>query len=783
MAFSDAFLDQLRAAVPVSEIVGRRHKLKKKGAEWRAADDNSLTGNDAKGIWWDHARNQEGGDIFGWLVDREGFTFPEAVAEVAKIAGIALPQEASGSRQPRRVDDRPSDGHPSDQEGDPGFSPSGDAGNGVERKPATEITKTYDYTDAEGALIYQVCRLEWEDSGKKKKTFIQRRPTPEGDGKWIWGLGAGEFVQSRKGDWYQLTKDRESWNGARRTVTQAAEHGLYKLVEFNELKSQSEPVFILEGEKDVETAHKWGLVATTNSGGARHWRADFAGVFAGLDVVIPVDNDQAGRDRGELLAKTLRGKARSIRILDWAEHWKDAPKGADLTDWRTLEEGTRDDLMAIVGKLPPWQPRPFVSQYGMLLYGQHNEPGEDYEFLVEDLIPAREPVLIIGESQSGKSFLTQRLALNGATALANAQSEFFGHRIFEPFGVVYCAYEAGQGFRYRLRAHEKYFGLAGGLQRVPFAVLTKPIDLWSNELNTDKLIDEILAIADAYFDGMQIGAVVIDTHNRATPGASEIDSKDISRIIDRYSRIMERTKAGVWIIGHKNAAGKHRGNEQLYNNIETAIDVSRKTIEVEKQKIAVTDDNRLPIRVATVIKQREGQDGKSFEFVLPTVEVGTNRYGKPRTSCVAISPASADGAEASSAPASAAKKGLRLTPEHETILGALKTAIEEVGVETPGSLKLPKSIKKVAKIQDWKDFYMKVAPDAATAKDNTINQRMKRASEKLQTERVIGRLNPWVWITGRPVKGVIEPRGDYDRDPYPDRPEPPPPADFADYLK
>ncbi len=32
---------------------------------------------------------------------------------------------------------------------------------------------------------------------------------------------------------------------------------------------------------------------------------------------------------------------------------------------------------------------------------------------------------------------------------------------------------------------------------------------------------------------------------------------------------------------------------------------------------------------------------------------------------------------------------------------------------------------------------------------------MKRASDKLHRLRVIGRLNPWVWITGRKVKGVI----------------------------
>src|ERR1017187_6452996 len=78
MKFPDAFLDELRARVPVSEIVGRKFKLRKVGHEFRAVDDKSLTVNDQKGLWWDHAKN-EGGDAFKFLVDVEGLTFPEAV--------------------------------------------------------------------------------------------------------------------------------------------------------------------------------------------------------------------------------------------------------------------------------------------------------------------------------------------------------------------------------------------------------------------------------------------------------------------------------------------------------------------------------------------------------------------------------------------------------------------------------------------------------------------------------------------------------------------------------
>lgn len=778
MAIPDAFIEDLRARLPVSAVVGREVKLKRRGAEFiglspfKNENTESFTVNDSKGFWHDFSADRHG-DIFGWFQEKHGCEFCEAVERCAEIAGVPMPQTKSNGhdhagRQERRPVGLQSEGQGGDDRADRGRD-DGDpesASQDDRQRSKREITKTYDYTGPQGELIYQVCRIEWQDGDKRKKTFIQRRPTPEGDGHWIWGLSAGEFVQSRKGDWYQLTDDRQDWDGARRKIETAAEHGLYRRVEFNELKSTDEPVFILEGEKDVDTARGFNLVATTNSGGARHWRPDHAEMFAGLDVVIPVDNDDAGRDRGEIIAKSLRRIARSVRVLDWAAAWPDAPKGADLTDWKEQRGGTAESLAQIVAGLQPWTPRPFESRFGLIMWGDHAQPGEEYEYLVEDLIPTREPVLIQGESQSGKSFKTMGLALAGAQGV-----EFFGHRVFKPFGVVYCAYEAGKGFRARLRAHASHFGI-DATAPIPFGVLTKPIDLWSAEVNTDQLIAEILGVVDARFGDVPLGAVVIDTHNRANPGASEIDSKDVSRIIDRYSRIMEKTGAGIWIIGHKNAAGKHRGNEQLYNNIETAIDISRKTEEgPDKTRVPVLDHAGRQIRVATVLKQREGADGAKWEFVLSTVEVGVSRYGKPRTSCVVARPA-VDGDQEQASPA---KKpdGVNLSAEQQTVLQALQRALDEHGQPPPPALKLPRSISKVVHAKKWKEQYVKLAPDGETAKDNTIDSRLRRASEKMQSLRVIGRENPWVWITGRAVKGHISPRRN---DPYADhinRPAPP----------
>jgi AAA domain/CHC2 zinc finger len=776
VVFPDSFIEELRARVPVSEVVGRKVKLKRVGQEFvglspfQQENSPSFTVNDAKGFYHDFSSGKHG-DHFDFIQETEGCDFPQAVKRVAEIGGIPLPPEAENRAATIRdgADERP----------EPPFEP--DAGGARADGPGThlttprEITKTYDYTDAGGALVYQVCRSEWLEEGKRKKTFMQRRPAPGGG--WIWGLSAGDFLKGRDGDWYQATDKRiEQWHGAERaTFTDAAQHGLYRLVEFNELKS-GDPVFILEGEKDVDTARAWELVATTNSGGARHWRADHAALFAGLDVVIPIDNDKAGRERGDIIARSLRKIARSVRVLDWATIWKEAPKGADLTDWKEQAGGTSAKLAAVVAQLPTWTPPPMASKFGLVMWGDHNAGEDEYDYLIEDLIPEREAVLIMGETQSGKSFFTMGMGHAGASG-----REFFGRRVLKPFGVVYCAYEAGKGFRRRMRAHDQYFGAPTG--RLPFAVLTKPVDLWSADINADQLIEEIIAIAETQFGDVELGAVVIDTHNRATPGASEIDSQDVSKIIDRYSRIMEKTRAGIWIVGHTNAAGKHRGNQQLANNIETSLEISRKTEEVNKERMPIRDADQRDIRIARVLKQREGEDGGKFEFVLPKLKVGTNKYGLPKYSCVAVSPRFATNEDGEATSPTRVDSGLVLNAEQQTVLQALRNALNEHGEAAPTALRLPKSIRRVVKATIWKDEYLKIAPDAAEAKANTINARLKRASERLQTLRVIGRINPWVWTTGRAVRGVIEAASAYDS-PAPSRgPEPPPPDDVPDLLK
>src|SRR5436853_5958512 len=97
MRFPPQFLDELRARLPVSEVVGRRVKLKKAGREWRGLSPfnkektPSFYVNDQKMAWFDFSSGRNG-TIFDFVMLTEGVSFPEAVERLAQQAGLPLPK-------------------------------------------------------------------------------------------------------------------------------------------------------------------------------------------------------------------------------------------------------------------------------------------------------------------------------------------------------------------------------------------------------------------------------------------------------------------------------------------------------------------------------------------------------------------------------------------------------------------------------------------------------------------------------------------------------------------
>jgi DNA primase len=97
MRFTPQFLDELKARLPVSEVVGRRVKLVRAGREFKGLSPfnkektPSFFVNDQKQAWFDFSSGKNG-SIFDFVMQSEGVTFPEAVERLAQMAGVPLPQ-------------------------------------------------------------------------------------------------------------------------------------------------------------------------------------------------------------------------------------------------------------------------------------------------------------------------------------------------------------------------------------------------------------------------------------------------------------------------------------------------------------------------------------------------------------------------------------------------------------------------------------------------------------------------------------------------------------------
>ncbi|HST94921.1 MAG TPA: DNA primase [Microvirga sp.] len=103
MRYTPQILEEIRARLPVSAVVGKRVRLKKAGREWRglspfnAEKTPSFYVNDQKQFYHCFSSGKHG-DIFTFLMETEGLSFPEAVERLAGEAGVALPKPSREDR-------------------------------------------------------------------------------------------------------------------------------------------------------------------------------------------------------------------------------------------------------------------------------------------------------------------------------------------------------------------------------------------------------------------------------------------------------------------------------------------------------------------------------------------------------------------------------------------------------------------------------------------------------------------------------------------------------------
>lgn len=104
MAFPPRFLDDIRERVVLADVVGRRVKLVRKGREhsglcpFHNEKTPSFTVNEEKGFYHCFGCGAHG-DIFSFVQNTESLNFPEAVEQLAGVAGLAMPEQTPEERE------------------------------------------------------------------------------------------------------------------------------------------------------------------------------------------------------------------------------------------------------------------------------------------------------------------------------------------------------------------------------------------------------------------------------------------------------------------------------------------------------------------------------------------------------------------------------------------------------------------------------------------------------------------------------------------------------------
>lgn len=755
---ADVNSDLARLMGPVAlAVLGKPNASLSTKSELRFGSNGSLSVDLSKGTFFDHETQQGGGVIA--LVEREKGLKGRDVFEWMTAQGFDVPD--------RRDDDR--------------TSRNGAAPARADGRAKREIEATYDYTDADGNLLFQAIRWVFrkadgsfemtKDGAKKRKTFTQRRPAMGEKNVWINGLDAGEYMRRGAGsDWFRFDEDKFSeWKCTERRHFEACNDStIYRLPQLMEAIAYDNTVYIVEGEKKADLLWSWGFAATCNAGGSKKWRAEFAEFLRGADVVILPDNDEqardkdgkplfnpdgspriAGRDHADKVATSLNGVARRVRGLDLPG----LPVKGDIVDWRDAG-GTSEKLIELTETLArPWRKQPFVSRFGAVAFENIDAPGPEVEPLIDDWLTVGDKSVIGGASKSGKSFLAIHagmcIALGATKGLpANFKlPDVFGHKVMAPGLVIYQAGEGARGVKQRLRAFRNHFGVPAGT-RVPFVLLQSRVDLYRPDGDTAALVEEIKGIASLY--DVPLRALFIDTLATATGGADENSGKDMSTVMSNIDRMSAAfTGCHVSLVHHMNAAGtKLRGHSSIYANIDQVILVDR--------------DEDTKIRTAVLDKSKDGEDGLSFQFELLSIELGRRQGdGKEITSCVCVQV----GEKAKARQARSEPRGFKINSnQHAIALRALCKALQESGVTAPADLKDAPKSGLVVEYKHWRDAYWSMSPiDADTPEKaaNNFRQAVKRSGEFLVRCGIIGRHNGkeggpaenWVWLAGKHVEG------------------------------
>lgn len=224
---------------------------------------------------------------------------------------------------------------------------------------------------------------------------------------------------------------------------------------------------------------------------------------------------------------------------------------------------------------------------------------------IEDVAPKQGVMVVYGHTGTLKTFFTM-----GLSAAVASGTEWNGHYVDRGL-VLYLIAEGQVGFRNRLVAMRNAGRYASS---DPFVYLPTALDLQAPDGETRALIETVRDAAAR--EAAAPAVVVIDTLSK-TFGAGKENSDDMAGYVANAQLIATTFECLVIIVHHRPKDSESRdlrGHSSLRAGVDTAI-----LIEGEE------------VRTATVVKQKDGEEGLRWRFVLDPVVLGHSSRGKEVT--------------------------------------------------------------------------------------------------------------------------------------------------------
>ena len=335
------------------------------------------------------------------------------------------------------------------------------------------------------------------------------------------------------------------------------------------------------------------------------WRDMASAVCDGVGTAAAIELLQ------EFFPEEERGEYKKlIKSFQWLAPWGSLNKFLKGSSMKAGDWFDGVTVMPDLSKDDPAADPPAVEPFAIVRAGDMEGTAEAPDF-VEGLLTEGGASVVYGPSNCGKTFLVLSLAASVATG-----APFRGNMAVDQGAVIYVALEGTRGARNRIEALKREGILPPD---APLFLCFAPVSLLARG-HAAKLAASVKLAAEQ--SGLPCRLVILDTLARAMAGGDENSGKDMGNVVKAIDAVRAATGAHVCVVHHcgKDMAKGARGWSGLRAAVDTEIEISRPEGET--------------ISTMWATKQRDLSPGEAMPFSLKQVTLGTDRRGKPITSCV-----------------------------------------------------------------------------------------------------------------------------------------------------